>query len=164
MGFLIVPVLLLTLVINRVSLKRNRALSLMVPCADGIDTVTCLRNILSAVTKFERPSIICSSSLRVCCCCSSSRLSRSVQLISSNSSWISFCASNNSLWSGCVWSEKKYTRRCNQDSVCWVVGNWLCHQLRFMYQKKYTKNHGFQDSSKYRTLQSDQIKHTCVLD
>lgn len=92
-----------------VSLNKKRALSLMVPCADGIVTVSCLRNIRSAVTRLDRPSIICSNSLNVCCCCSSSKLSLSVQFISSSKSWISFCASNRSLWSGCDWSVKNIT-------------------------------------------------------
>lgn len=106
-GFLIVPVRLFTLVISKVSLNRKSALSLMVPCAEGIVTISCLKNIRSAVTRLDRPSIICSSSRKVCCCCSNSRLSRSVQFISSKSSWISFWASRRSLWSGCDWSRKK---------------------------------------------------------
>lgn len=100
MGFLIVPVLLLTLVISNRSLNRNSALSFTVPCGDGIMTVSCLRNIRSCFTSMFSPSMTCSRSRRVCCCCSTSRFSRSVQLISSRSSWISFCASISSLWSG----------------------------------------------------------------
>lgn len=103
-GFFIVPVLLLTLVIRSISLNRKSALSLMVPCAEGIVTISCLINVRSAITKFDSPSIICSRSLRVCCCCSNSKLSRSVQFISSKSSWISFWASRSNLWSGCDWS------------------------------------------------------------
>lgn len=106
------PVRRFTLVISNVSLNRKRALSFTAPCAHGIETVTCRRNIRSVVARLDRPSIICSNSRKVCCCCSSSRLSRSVQFINSRSSWISFCASRSSLWSGCDCSGIKPSFRC----------------------------------------------------